>query len=89
MCLLTGHFVKLKSVIFLLCNLEAISSNFIPVKFCSHTILTARVHTYIHTYIRGHAVGAGAPKQSLIALLTSPYAEIHHIEARHHSKLIH
>ena len=27
------HFVKLKSVIFLLCNLEAISSNFIPVKF--------------------------------------------------------
>ena len=33
MCLLTAHFVKLKSVIFLLCNLEAISSNFIPVKF--------------------------------------------------------
>ena len=38
MCLLTGHFVKLKSVIFLLCNLEAISSNFIPVKFSGHTV---------------------------------------------------
>ena len=33
------HFVKLKSVIFLFCNLEAISSNFIPIKFSGHTVL--------------------------------------------------
>ena len=39
MYLLTVHFVKLKSVIFLLCNLEAISSNFIPVKFSGHTVI--------------------------------------------------
>ena len=38
MCLLTAHFVKLKSVIFLLCNLEAILSNFIPIKFSGHTV---------------------------------------------------
>ena len=41
MCLLTAHFVKLKSVIFLLCNLEAILSNFIPIKFSGHTVLYA------------------------------------------------
>ena len=33
------HFVKLKSVIFLFCNLEAISLNFIPVKFSGHTVV--------------------------------------------------
>ena len=51
MCLLTAHFVKLKSVIFLLCNLEAISSNFIPVKFSGHT-----VHTYMGTFIVCYAL---------------------------------
>ena len=52
MCLLTGHFVKLKSVIFLLCNLEAISSNFIPVKFSGHTVCsTHSVRLYCQTVI--------------------------------------
>ena len=44
MCLLTGHFLKLKSVIFLLCNLEGISSNFIPVKFSGHMVSTVTGH---------------------------------------------
>ena len=36
---LLGILSNLKFVIFLLCNLEAISSNFIPVKFSGHTVL--------------------------------------------------
>ena len=88
MYLLTGYFVKLKSVIFAIWRLFCrilFPSNFPAIQYLQQ----GYIHTYIHTYIRGHAVGAGAPNQSLIALLISPYAEIHHIEARYHSKLIH
>ena len=58
MCLLTAHFSKLKSVILLLCNLEAISSNFIPVKFSGHMVcvLITAIILYSELSISTHCI---------------------------------
>ena len=45
---LLGISSNLKSVIFLLCNLEAILSNFIPVKFSGHTVSMTQSMASLH-----------------------------------------
>ena len=57
MCLLTEHFVKLKSVIFLLCNLEAISSNFPAIRYARTRMHFMHAYTHIRMYCM-HAMNA-------------------------------